>query len=126
MKENQIDILKLSERVGANAGRMELMLPRLLGPQYKYIQQQGADAFEPLKYEPKHQICHQFLLYFVSRIGIVYDPLTNKQMFYEGHRMKIGAMALHPKQGLVATGEVNLYPDIHIWNAQTLETLAIL
>lgn len=40
--------------------------------------------------------------------------------------MKIGAMALHPKQGIVATGEVNLYPDIHIWNSTTLETLAIL
>ncbi|MBK8156509.1 MAG: hypothetical protein IPK55_11180 [Streptococcus sp.] len=40
--------------------------------------------------------------------------------------MKIGAMALHPKQGIVASGEVNVYPDIHIWNAQTLETLAIL
>jgi len=35
-------------------------------------------------------------------------------------------MALHPKKSLIATGEVNVCPDIHVWNPQTLETLAIL
>ena len=54
------------------------MLPRILGPQYKYIAEQGSDAFEPLKYEIKHEICHTFYLYYVSWMGIVYDPLKNK------------------------------------------------
>jgi WD40 repeat protein len=47
-------------------------------------------------------------------------------MFYEGHKLKISAMALHPTKAIVATGEVNMQPDIHIWDPQTLETLAIL
>jgi len=35
-------------------------------------------------------------------------------------------MALHPTRSLVATGEVNVNPDIHVWDPQTLETLAVL
>lgn len=120
------DILGLSEKLGTQSHKLELLLPKLLGPQYKYLLEKGTQAFEPLKYEKKHTICHKHFVYYSSRLAIVFNPIKNKQEFYEGHRLKISALALHPTRAIVATGEVNINPEIHIWDPQSLETLAIL
>ena len=40
--------------------------------------------------------------------------------------MKISCLARHPSKRLVATGEVNVNPQIHVWDAQTLEPEVIL
>jgi WD40 repeat protein len=120
------DILGLSSRLGTEASKLELLLPKLLGPQYKYLVEKGVKAFEPIRYEKKHSHCYRHFIYYTSRLAIVFNPTKNKQEFYEGHKLKISAMSLHPKRSLVATGEVNINPDIHIWNPQTLETLAVL
>ena len=40
--------------------------------------------------------------------------------------MKISAIARHPVHSYIATGEVNLNPCIHVWDARNLETLSIL
>lgn len=40
--------------------------------------------------------------------------------------MKVSCLAKHPNKRLVATGEVNVHPDVHVWDAQTLETEAVL
>ena len=45
------DILGLSEKLGTQASKLELLLPKLLGPQYKYLIEKGVKAFEPIKYE---------------------------------------------------------------------------
>ncbi len=52
--------------------------------------------------------------------------LHNSQSFYQGHSLKISALARHPTLSYVATGEVNVNPNIHVWDARTLETLIIL
>jgi hypothetical protein len=68
------DVLGLEEKLGVQAHKLELLLPKLLGPQYKYLLEKGAQAFEPLKYEKKHNICHKHFLYYSSRLGIVFNP----------------------------------------------------
>ena len=68
-------------------------------------------------YEKNHEICYGQVLFFVSRIGVVYDVSKRQQSFYEGHKLWIGAMAVHPFSSIVATGEVNIYPQIHVWDA---------
>ena len=40
--------------------------------------------------------------------------------------MKISCLARHPHKRLVATGEVNVNPQIHVWDTQTLEPTVIL
>ena len=90
------DVLGLSDKLGAQSHKLELLLPKLLGPQYKYLIEKGAKAFEPLKYEKKHLICHKHFVYYSSRLGIVFNPVKNKQDFYEGHKLKISALTLHP------------------------------
>ena len=52
-----------------------------------------------------------------------------KQAFYLEHNDDIISLALNenPKfKNVVATGQIGVSPDIHIWNALTLETLSLL
>lgn len=141
-----VDVLGLGDKLGAQANKLELLLPKLLGPHYRYLVEKGTQAFEPIKYNTCHvsqsgigeakasktgaytqtKVCHKHFIYFSSRLGIVFNPLNNKQDFYEGHRLKISTMVIHPKRSLIATGEVNVNPEIHVWDPQTLETLAVL
>ena len=54
----------------------------------------------PIPYDIKHEYCERHFVYFVSRIAIVYNPLTNEQRFYEGHRYRITAISVHPSSKL--------------------------
>lgn len=40
--------------------------------------------------------------------------------------MRISCICKHPTRRLVATGEVNIQPSVHIWDAQTFETVQVL
>lgn len=40
--------------------------------------------------------------------------------------MKISAIAKHPYLRVVATAEVNINPFIHVWDAQSMETLVVM
>ena len=46
------------------------------------------------------------IVYYLAAVGIVYDPVSHTQQFYEGHHNDIRAMALHPNRYLVATGQM--------------------
>lgn len=65
-------------------------------------------------------------MYFTSRFAVVYNTQQNSQSFYQGHSLKISALAKHPLHSYIATGEVNVNPSIHVWDAKSLETLIIL
>lgn len=51
---------------------------------------------ELIPYDEAYENSERFFVYFISRIAVVYDPTTNEQRFYEGHRAKITAMTIHP------------------------------
>ncbi len=57
---------------------------------------------------------------------MVYSPLSKKQSFYNGHKVAIGAIAKHPYLPIIATGDIQKNPDIHVWNSVSTECLAIL
>ena len=40
--------------------------------------------------------------------------------------MKIACIAKHPFKRLIATGEVNIQPQVHVWDAQSFETVVVL
>ena len=62
-----------------------------------YLQKQMLFSNEGIiPYDCKHEYCERYFLYFVSRIAIIYDPLTNTQRFYEGHRYRITTLSVHP------------------------------
>ena len=56
----------------------------------------------------------------------MFNIFKNKQSFYQGHAVKISCIAVHPTLPIIATGEVKTRPTVHVWDAETLETIAIL
>ncbi len=49
-----------------------------------------------LPYDETHEDCQRYFVFFTSRVAVIFDPITNKQRFYEGHKFKITCMAVHP------------------------------
>jgi WD40 repeat protein len=101
-------------------------MPQVLGTMN--YQQIANEAIQKLiKYEVKHTICSKALIYYTSRFGVIYNTVKSSQTFYQGHSVKISAITKHPISSIVATGEVaSSSPNIHIWDAATLETIVIL
>ncbi|KAG2450199.1 hypothetical protein HYH02_000301 [Chlamydomonas schloesseri] len=46
------------------------------------------------------------LVYYQAAVGIIYDPGTHTQKFFQGHDDDIKCMAMHPDRFTVATGQV--------------------
>jgi len=56
----------------------------------------------PIPYDNKYDYCHErYFIYFVSRVAIIYNPHRNEQRFYEGHRYRITALAVHPSSNFL-------------------------
>ncbi|XP_041352370.1 echinoderm microtubule-associated protein-like 6 isoform X2 [Gigantopelta aegis] len=66
------------------------------------------------------------IVYHVAAVGIVYNKEKNQQRFYLEHTDDILCLCIHPIKDLIATGQVGRDPSIHIWDAETLKTGAIL
>ena len=107
---------------GSTSAKLDMVLPKILGTNYQSL----VNNNEPLVYDVKHQICSKALVYYTARFAVVYNTAKNSQTFYQGHSLKISAIARHPTTSYIATGEVNQLPTIHIWDANTLETVSIL
>ena len=73
-----------------------------------------------------HKFCSKRIIYFLSRFVINYNPIKNVQKVYQGHKEKIGCIALNNKNTLVASGEVCNNPIILVWVIETLETINII
>lgn len=72
-----------------------------------------------------------YFVYFISNLIIVYDPRSNGQKIYKGHRYKITCISkifmndkIMDKSGeqgeLIVSGESSYRPVIKIWNPHTL------
>ncbi|XP_037073170.1 echinoderm microtubule-associated protein-like 5 [Pollicipes pollicipes] len=66
------------------------------------------------------------LVYHLAALGIVYDPTTNGMRFYNHHTDDILCLAMQPGTDVVATGQMGAQPTIHVWSADSLETLSVL
>ncbi|OQS03517.1 microtubule-associated protein, partial [Thraustotheca clavata] len=55
------------------------------------------------------------IVYHVAALGIVYDPVSNSQHFFEGHDDDIVCLALHPNGNYIATGQMGKIPTVHVW-----------
>ena len=93
--------------------KLDYILPRILGSDYQNLLRQQ----QAIEYDYIHATCYKNLVYYSSRIGVVYDANKKTQSFYQGHKLKISAIARHPYLRIVATGEVNINPQIHVWDA---------
>jgi hypothetical protein len=53
-------------------------------------------------------------------------PSAAKQRYYRGHTAQVSATALHPSGTLLASAALGADPQIHVWDAHSLHTLACL
>ena len=51
--------------------------------------------------EEKNDYRERYFAYFVSRVAIIYNPLSNEQRFYQGHKFRITVLAMHPSSKLL-------------------------
>lgn len=61
------------------------------------------------------------LAYFAAGLGIVYDPATHTQKFFNQHNDDVTAIAFSPDLKYVASGENGRRPFVFIWDAETME-----
>lgn len=61
------------------------------------------------------------IVYHAAALGIVLDPETNTQRFFNKHIDDITAFDVHPDDETVATGEIGPKPSIYVWNSTSLE-----
>lgn len=84
------------------------------------------DSKNNLKYTAGGQV-----VYPAAALGIVMDPVTRQQKFFSMHDDDVVCLAIHPNKRVVATGQMchvgkskNL--EIHVWDAETLQSIACL
>ena len=64
-----------------------------------------------------HREFSKDFVFTASRFAILTSSDNTKtQKFYEGHKFRISAIAVHPLLFIVATGEVNFRPQIQVWH----------
>ncbi|KAL5463172.1 hypothetical protein EMCRGX_G032049 [Ephydatia muelleri] len=66
------------------------------------------------------------IVYHIAAVGIVYNKNSHRQRFYLLHTDDILCLAIHPSQDCIATGQIGRDPSIHIWDANSMQTLSIL
>lgn len=76
---------------------------------------------ESLKYTHSSQVA-----FISSGIAVVMDQTLRSQNFYQDHSASITAMAVHPTENFVATGQLGEVPAIRVWNSLTMETIVVL
>eukprot|EP01042_Synura_sphagnicola_P001496 gene1496-1726_t len=76
---------------------------------------------EAVKYTKSGEI-----VFFAAAVAVVMSQKERKQRFYLDHTTTITAMAVHPLDNLVATGQLGEMPVIRVWNSTTMETQVVI
>ena len=66
------------------------------------------------------------VVFFNASVAVVMSQKDRKQRFYQEHSTSITAMAVHPLEQFVATGQLGETPSIRVWNSQTMKTTVVL
>lgn len=56
------------------------------------------------------------VVYPAAAVGIVHDPETNTQTFYQGHTDDILCLDFHRETRRVATGQIGREASVHVWD----------
>lgn len=76
---------------------------------------------EAIKYTRGKEIA-----FFTASLVVIMTQKDRKQRFYTDHSNTVSAIAIHPVEDFVASGQVGEVPCIRVWNSITLETICVL
>ncbi|GAB6033016.1 hypothetical protein CHUAL_012208 [Chamberlinius hualienensis] len=66
------------------------------------------------------------IVYFVERVGVVFNYKTKQQRFYIGHNEDMSCLSVHPLKKFVATGQIGEWPYICVWETAEMNTVSVL
>jgi microtubule-associated protein-like 6 len=66
------------------------------------------------------------MAFFSAAVAVLMNQKSRSQRFYTDHNSTITAMATHPEEKIIATGEQGEMPQIRVWNSETFETISVL
>lgn len=64
------------------------------------------------------------ILYFVSKLGIIYNRKKHHQVIYDQHNSPLICLDVNASGNIVASGESGDNPEIHFWDACTASKLS--
>ncbi|CAG9325772.1 unnamed protein product [Blepharisma stoltei] len=84
------------------------------------------DSRNNLKYTSTGQV-----VYPAAALGIVMDPASRQQKFFQMHDDDVVCLAIHPNRKIVATGQMahigkSRELEIHVWDSDTLQGISCL
>lgn len=65
------------------------------------------------------------IVYVSSNYGIVFDRNTNSQKYYVGHHLEIAAISMSSSRKIVATGDCQDSPELHLWDSMVCNSIVI-
>eukprot|EP00742_Colponemidia_sp_Colp-10_P006323 GILJ01006777.1.p1 GENE.GILJ01006777.1~~GILJ01006777.1.p1 ORF type:complete len:2262 (-),score=409.36 GILJ01006777.1:195-6980(-) len=80
-----------------------------------------ADARNNLKYTASGDI-----VYTTAALGIVMNPQTRKQKYFNSHTDDVVCLSIHPSGNFIATGQMGKNPAVHVWDTATCTVKATL
>ncbi|XP_060076352.1 echinoderm microtubule-associated protein-like 2 [Ylistrum balloti] len=77
-----------------------------------------------------HVLGNDDVVYFVSKIAVLYDRTSHRQRHYREHTEDIKCVAVHSNLSMVASGQFagkdNISAHIRIWRVDNLQTMCVL
>jgi len=66
------------------------------------------------------------VVFAVAMVVVVMDPGKNTQRFYQGHTDEVISLAVHPDGCIVASSQIGIIPEVHVWDAVEMKLLSII
>ncbi|XP_033726226.1 echinoderm microtubule-associated protein-like 2 [Pecten maximus] len=77
-----------------------------------------------------HVLGNDEIVYFVSKIAVLYDRTSHRQRHYREHTEDIKCIAVHSNLSMIASGQFsgkdNVCAHIRIWRVDNLQTMCVL
>ncbi|XP_021366584.1 echinoderm microtubule-associated protein-like 1 [Mizuhopecten yessoensis] len=77
-----------------------------------------------------HVLGNDDVVYFVSKIAVLYDRTSHRQRHYREHTEDIKCIAVHSNLSVVASGQYagkdNISAHIRVWRVDSLQTMCVL
>jgi WD40 repeat protein len=130
--DKQCEFEEMAEAVVLPQWREHVVIPSKVPPENNtepacYLELECIAGFACDRSRDSLKYAHSGDIVFLSAaMAAVMSAETRKQSFYMDHSSTVTAMAVHPLEDLLATGELGEKPSVRVWNSVSKKTLVVL